>query len=138
MDSTDAAAHFFLGLAYEQKGLYEKAIAEIQKSTIRVGVDYPRPMAALGHVYAVSGNKGKAREMIEKLKERARRRHVSPYLIATVYAGLGEKERAFEWLEREYDDRSGGFTRIKVDPRFDSLRSDPRFGVLLVRAGLAQ
>ena len=138
MDPNGAAAHFWLGLAYEQKGMYEKAIAEIQKATTLAGGDHPGLVAALGHVYAVSGNKGKAREMIEELKELANRRHVSPHRIATIYIGLGEKERAFEWLEREYNDRSGGFTHIKVDPRFDPLRSDPRFGDLLVRVGLAQ
>ena len=138
MDQNGAAAHFWLGLAYEQKGMYEEAIAELQEANSLIQGGHSTVAAALGHAYAVSGNKGKARELIEGLKEQSRRRHVSPYLIAIIYIGLGEKERAFEWLEREYNDRSGGFTHIKVDPRFDALRSDQRFGDLLMRAGLAQ
>ncbi|HSB09455.1 MAG TPA: winged helix-turn-helix domain-containing protein [Blastocatellia bacterium] len=135
MEPNRASAHFYLGLAYEQTGMYEKAISELQKANALIQ-RASASAAALGHAYAVSGNKRKARELIDDLRERAKRRYVAPHLIATIYAGLGEKERAFEWLEREFDDRSGGFTHIKVDPRFDPLRSDPRFGDLLVRAGL--
>jgi len=152
------ATHFLLGLTYEQKEMYENALAELQKSNSlihshrrqQLSARFPdrKPLstytssmnvtAALGHAYAVSGHKTKAKELIQQLEKQAKRSYVSPYNIALIYTGLGESEKVFEWLEKEYADRSGGFTRIKVDPRFDPLRADSRFENLLERAGIPQ
>ena len=75
---------------------------------------------------------------LEQLKERAKRRHVLPYDMAVIYAGLGEKDRAFEWLEKAYAERDEDLLYLKVDPVLDSLRSDQRFTDLMRRVGLSQ
>ena len=93
---------------------------------------------ALGHAYAVSGNKDKALRVLDELKELSKRRYVSPYTIATIYVGLGEKGQALEWLQKAYEDRSVWLIHLhlKVDPRLDSLRPDPRLKALLKKMGL--
>jgi hypothetical protein len=93
-------------------------------------------LAALGHVYARSGQRAAAQKVIADLQVTARRRYVSPYDIATIYAGLGDKEQALAWLEKANEDRSGWLAWwLKVDPKFDTLRSDPRFHNLLRHVG---
>ena len=72
------------------------------------------------------------------MNERAQRNYVSPYLMATVYAGLGDKDQAFACLERAYEVRSWYLTHLKLDPELDSLRFDPRFTDLVRRVGLSQ
>ena len=86
--------------------------------------------------FALSGNREKARQALADLRELSKRRYVSPFETAVIYTGLGDKDRALEWLEKAYEDRSFGLTRLKVDPRFDPLRADPRFAGLLRRMGL--
>ena len=136
LEPDNPLAHFWLGMAYEQKEMYENAIVELQK--VNSVAHDPFAMAGLGHCYAVSGKKAKAKELIQQLETESKQSHAPPFCIAVIYAGLGEKDTAFEWLEKEYADRSGGFVLVKVDPRFDPLRSDPRFGNLLARAGIPQ
>jgi hypothetical protein len=92
----------------------------------------------LGHAYAVSGKKAEALKIIDGLKELSKSVYVAPYTIAIVYAGLGDKDQAFAWLDRAYDDRSGYLTWLTTDPQLDGLRSDPRFADLLRRVGLPQ
>jgi len=72
------------------------------------------------------------------MKAKAKQRYVSSYAIATVYAGLGDRDKAFEWLEKAYDERSPGLTWLKAEPMLDSIRSDPRYAILLRRIGLPQ
>ncbi len=127
--------HIFLGWAYEQKGQFPEAIAEFETAS-RLD-DSPVILAALGRAYAVSGKRGEAQKVLEELKELSQRRYVSPYLMAIIYTGLRKKDQAFEWLEEAYQDRSDWLAWLKVDPRLDSLRSDPRFTDLLGRVGLA-
>ncbi|MEE8200993.1 MAG: hypothetical protein V3R29_07465 [Candidatus Acidoferrales bacterium] len=88
-------------------------------------------VTALGHTYAVAGKRSEARKILEELKEGSKRENVSPYYIAGMHAGLGEKEQALEWLEKAYEERE--VAGAKVDPWFDPLRSDPRFHSLLRR-----
>ena len=92
----------------------------------------------IGHVYAVSGKPAEAQKVVDDLKELSKRRHVSSYHIALIYLGLGEKDRAFEWLENAYKERSDSLVYLKVDPWLDSLHSDPRFADLVRRVGLPQ
>ena len=73
--------------------------------------------------------------MLDQLEELSKSRYVSPYDRATVYAGLGEKDQAIAWLEKAYQERSDGLVFLKVEPKFDGLRSDPRFADLLRRVG---
>lgn len=132
MDPNFAQTHLYLGWVHEQQGKYEEAIGELQK-----GLDLSRgesEMAGtLGHAYAVSGKRGEAEELIATLKDRSRQQYVAPFDIALIYIGLGDRNSTFEWLERAYADHSTWLTWIKVDPRFDNVRSDPRFRDLLRR-----
>ncbi|HZO07049.1 MAG TPA: hypothetical protein VFB52_11740, partial [Solirubrobacterales bacterium] len=84
-----------------------------------------------------SGRRGEALRIINELEGQAARRQVSPVYIAKIYAGLGDKDRAFEWLRRGYAERSDHLVSLRVDPAYDSLRSDPRFVDLLRSVGLA-
>ncbi len=135
LDPTFFLARLWLGTSYEQKGMYKEAIVEFQKA--RSSEDDPAILGALGHVYAVSGNRGEAEKIIKKLKGLSER-YVAPYHIATIYAGLQGKDEAFEWLEEAYKSRDEWLLYLKIDPRLDSIRSDTRFSDLLGRAGLAQ
>jgi hypothetical protein len=84
----------------------------------------------------VSGNREEAQKVIERLKDASVHEYVAPYNIAVVYAGLGEKDEAFEWLNRAYQERSYLITYLMVDERLDKLHSDPRFDELVRRVGL--
>src|SRR5262249_20107585 len=96
----------------------------------------PSPLALLGHGYAVAGQRSQALELLEELVDLSKQRYISPYLIAIIYTGLGEKNSAFEWLEKTYEERSNMLVLLKVDPIFDRLRADPRFADLVRRVGL--
>jgi serine/threonine-protein kinase len=135
MDHNYSEAHFFLGPAFEQKGMYQEAIAEFQKA-IELSGGSPEALSGLGHAYAVSGKRDKARQVIDELKQLSTRRYIDPALIAVIYAGLGEKDEAFRWLEKAYEDRSSWLVHAKAEPGFDPLRSDLRFTDLLRRVGL--
>lgn len=134
MDSYFLAAHFRLGQAYVQKGMYDEAISEFKRAQPPLG-DAPQAIAALGHAYALSGNRKEASAVLDNLLLLAIQRYVSPYDIAVIYLGLGEKDKAFEWLLNAYADRSVRLSGLKVEPMLDGLRSDPRFPELLRRVG---
>jgi DNA-binding winged helix-turn-helix (wHTH) protein/TolB-like protein/tetratricopeptide (TPR) repeat protein len=126
--------HSNLGGVYEQKGMYEEAISEFEKALALD--DNLSTRAWLGHAYAIAGKTAAAHEVINDLKERAESRYISPYDIAMIYVGLGERVQAFAWLERAYEARSDSLVWLKIDPRLDSIRSDPRFTHLKERVGL--
>ena len=86
----------------------------------------------------MAGRKAEALKTLADLESLAERRYSSPVRSACIYAGLGDKERAFEWLEKGYVGRSDHLTQLKTEPMFDSLRSEPRFGDLMRRVGLPQ
>jgi tetratricopeptide (TPR) repeat protein len=121
------AVHLFQGWNYEQKGMYEQAIAEYQT----IG----SPL--LGHAYALAGATTNARHVLNDWKQRSERTYVSPYSIAEIYVGLGDYDQAFGWLERAYQERPSAMAYLKVEPRLDPLRSDHRYAELLRRIGLA-
>ncbi len=130
-----APAHLIMGWAYEQRGEFPKAIAKFEAS-IRFD-DSPGMVAQLGHGYGVAGERRKALEILQALKEQqAQQHHVSPQWMALVHLGLGENEQTIQWLQKGYEERAEEMILIGVDPRFDSLRSDPRFQELLRRMGL--
>src|SRR5260370_11491252 len=134
MERNYGFTHWYLGMAYEQKANYVEALTELQKGKDllkeNVGVE-----ADLGHAYAVSGNREEAQKVMDELEELSKQRYVSSYHIALICTGLGEKDRAFEWLEKAYEERSDLLVYLKVEPRLDRLRSDPRFTRLLRRMG---
>jgi len=125
-----------LGLAYAQKGQFPEAVAEAQTGT-RLD-DSPLWLAFLADVYARAGKRSEAKKVLSDVEQLAKRRYVCAYEIAVAYLSLGEKDRAFEWLERGYADRSECMVLLKVDPRVDRLRPDPRFQELMQRVGIPQ
>ncbi|HAF13004.1 MAG TPA: hypothetical protein DCK99_04735, partial [Blastocatellia bacterium] len=135
LDQNFPPAHALLPAVYEQKGMYAEAIAGYKKS-LTLKSEWAGPMAGLGHVYAVSGNKSEARRVLDELKRVSGQEYVPATSIALIYAGLGEKDQAFAWLDKGYEQRAFQLQGIKVEPRWDSLRSDPRFQDLMRRVGL--
>jgi TolB-like protein/DNA-binding winged helix-turn-helix (wHTH) protein/Flp pilus assembly protein TadD len=128
-------AHRFLGQVYEENHMYKEAVAELRKA-VELSRDGPIDLAALGHAYAVAGRQTAALNILKELKQLEKRRYVSNYDIALVHVGLGQRDRALESLDRAYQERSSWMVHLKVDPRLDPLRSDPRFQNLLRRVGL--
>ena len=136
MEPQFAAAHHFLGGAYAQKAMNEETISNLQRAVI-LSERRPDKLAALGHAYAVFGEDAKAQKVLEELRGLSEQRFVSAYDFAILYDGLGEKDQSFEWLERAYEERAFSlFMGLKVEPRLDSLQSDPRFQDLVRRVGL--
>ena len=128
------APHLLLGWTYEQTGEFSEAIAELE-TALKLN-DSSANLAYLGHAYAVAGMADEARKVLEKLKKRLERGdHVTSYTMALMYTGLGDKDQAFEWLEKAQKDRSEELILLKVDPKFDILRADPRFNALLAKMG---
>lgn len=124
----------YLGLAYEQKGMHKEAIAEFAKG-VKLSAS-PLMISLLGHAYAVSGNKPEAQRILAEL-DKQKQRYVSPYTVATIYAGLGDKDQAFKSLEKAFEERDIWLMNLSVDPQFTPLRNDRRFADLLKRIGLA-
>ena len=114
-------AHYALALVYEQKGMYEEAISESKKA-LNLFVDSPWVLGGLGHIYAVSGHRNEAYQVLDELKERAQKCYVSPFDVALIHAGLGETDEALEWLEKAYEERNQWLTWLRVEPRLDGLR----------------
>jgi eukaryotic-like serine/threonine-protein kinase len=135
MDPNFAEAHFHLGLAYEGKGAYDDAIQEMTKAAELFGDK--SMMAWVGRVYALSGRRAAALKVSEDLLELSKQQQISPYAMASLYATLGEKDRAFEWLEKVYQERNYYVVFLNVDPALNDLRDDPRFTDLLRRIGLS-
>jgi tetratricopeptide (TPR) repeat protein len=133
MDPNFLPALLTLGEVYTRKGKYAEALAELNKAA---ALSRDNALAAIGYSYAVSGAESKARQALAELQGMSKRRYVSPVDVAAIHAGLGEKDRAFAWLETGVHGRAIGISFLKIDPRFDSLRLDPRFAVLLRRIGL--
>jgi len=132
LGAPDQLARLTLGWSYLERGRFDQAIPEFQKAVVG-WQNAVFPTAALGHAYAVAGKVDAAREVLNGLLARSKTEYVSPYEIAVIYAGLGDKDRAFEWLEKAYQDRSSLLVYFRMDPRIWSLRSDARFKDLLGR-----
>ena len=124
-----------LGSIYSEKGMYAEAIEAHQKA-ITASKGSTRYLAKLGYVYAMAGKRNEAEKTLKELKSLMRRQYVSAYYIAEVYTGLGEKDRALEWLEKAYEESSSDMVYLKIEPHMDRLRSDARFQSLLWRMRL--
>ncbi|MGH2374875.1 MAG: tetratricopeptide repeat protein, partial [bacterium] len=131
MNPNFAQAQNRLGAAYVQQGMFEKAIA-VYKNAAGAGI---LTMGSLGYVYALSGKTDEARRVLAELRDLAKQRYVSSIRFAVVYLGLGENDQVFQWLDRAFEERDGFLAYLKVEPRFDTLRGDPRFGDLMLRVG---
>src|SRR3989442_7953566 len=133
MDPNNLFARLWLAWTYVQKGMYEEAIAMSKPES-----DRPFVLAFLGQTYALSGKRSEAQKIIDRLNEQSKHRYVSPYGVAKVYLGLGDKELALRWLEKSSENREDGLLWVNTDPSWDSLRSEPRFHDLARRVGPAQ
>lgn len=131
LDPNFPLAHRWLAKTYEQNKKYDEAIREFQKAEALLG-ESADSSPALAVVYALSGRENIARGMLDQLKKD----HASPYHIAAVYACLGEKDRAFEWLQKAYQERDAQLIELKIEPEFDSLHSDPRFAEMIKQLGI--
>jgi serine/threonine protein kinase/Flp pilus assembly protein TadD len=134
MDKDFLWALWSLGMAYQQTGMFEEAIAEFQKA--RIHKDNPHPMAGLGHAYALAGKRSEAFAILDEMKEQSKRTYVPSYYLAAIHLALGQREEAFEWLENAYQERYCFLVYLKAEPMFDRLHSDPRFADLIRRVGL--
>jgi TolB-like protein/DNA-binding winged helix-turn-helix (wHTH) protein/lipoprotein NlpI len=133
LDPSYPNALWFQALAHEQKGELPKAIANLKKAVSLS--DAPLYRALLANAYALAGEKAKALSALDELKALSQQRYVSPLDIAVVYTGLGDRNSAFQWLEKAFQERTMRIQELP-EPIFDSLRSDPRFGDLMRRIGL--
>lgn len=135
MDPNFILGHHRLGMFYEQQGKYDDAIAEF-KQVINLSGGKPLGIAAIARAYALAGKRVESRKNLAELQEMSKQHYVSPVSIAIIYAALDDKDRAFAWLDNAVKSHDLMLARLKVDKRFDSLRSDPRFGDLVRRVGI--
>jgi len=127
----------WLATVYDTNGMYKQA-SELCEESLRSDPANPPFLTLAGYAYAKDGQRQKAEEVIKTWKEVAKTQYVSHYWIAPTYAALGERDHAFEELERAYLERDYFMPRLKIDPIMDSLRDDPRFADLVKRVGLPQ
>ena len=129
MDPNSAISHVLLGLSFLKKGDTNGAIAELQKSkTPDPGAWY---QGYLGYAYAISGDRAKAEQALRELEQLAKRQYVSPTAFATIYLGLGQKEKCLDWLEKSYEQQDSACWYLKIDQIYDSVRNEPRFQALV-------
>jgi tetratricopeptide (TPR) repeat protein len=127
------SSHYYLAVGYEGSGHHVEAIPEYQRA-IELSHGDMDAIAGLAHAYAAAGRRGDASKLLGELQRRSKTTYVSPYMIATIYAGIGERDKAFEFLQKAYQEKSSDIAYfIKADLRLDSLRSDPRFQDLMRR-----
>ena len=101
-------------------------------------MQWPVAFAALGNVYGLSGDKKEAKNILESSNLLSARRFVTSYGVALVYTALNEKDQAFQWLNKAYDERSHSLVRLRTDPRWINIRSDKRFAALVDKVGLPE
>jgi serine/threonine protein kinase/Flp pilus assembly protein TadD len=154
LDPNNSNAHLQLASAYEGKGMFAQAVAEyinvrtlsaqspfgfadLPPIYIRSGpAESPLGLAGLAYAYSRSGRRTRAVEILDQLNELSKLQYIPETSMAIVYLGLGEKDRALDWLEKACGEHAPGTCMLKADPRYDSLRSDPRFQSILRRMNL--
>jgi adenylate cyclase len=134
-DATSALSLLCISMAYAAKGAYKEAIIHAERGVaLSPGVNFLR--GVLGAVYAMADEQTGARQVLDDLLERSKRMYVGPTVISWIYSHLGEHDRAFEWLERAYDQHDCTLGFGLRAPMYDVIRDDPRFGALLTKLGL--
>jgi serine/threonine-protein kinase len=134
MDPTSTLAHHLLGCCLLWKGDTAGAIAEFQRSKIMVAGAWYQGL--LGYAYAISGDRPKAEQILRELEDMAKHQYVSSTAFADIHLGLGEKEKALDWLEIAYENQESACWYLKVDPIYDSVRNESRFQAILKKVGL--
>jgi eukaryotic-like serine/threonine-protein kinase len=137
IDSHYAVAVINTGRAYEQMRMYPQA-QQAYQSILAFAPHDPALLALVGHLYAVSGQPGAARGIISQMQQMttAKDKYVPSLYIALIYIGLGDKNQAFAWLDKAFEERSEYLVYLPTEPMADPLRDDPRFLALLERVGL--
>ena len=135
MDAGFWIAHLALGRVHIQAGEYEKAIAALTKARDSSGGN-SETISLIGYAWARAGDRAQALAVVDELKSRFAGRYLPPHSIAVIYHGLGDKDETFKWLENAYDERDVRLTFLKIDPKWDAIRSEPQFGALLRGMGL--
>jgi tetratricopeptide (TPR) repeat protein len=128
-----ATSYWIIGMANEQKGSLADATAAYQHA-LKLRPNNPNYLASLARSDALAGRTAEAQRVLKGMLNS--REPVSPFFIALVYTALGDKNEAFRWLDSSVAERSGSVRYLKIEPRLDPLRSDPRFDGLLQRVGL--
>jgi tetratricopeptide (TPR) repeat protein len=124
-----------LGLAYTHLQRYDEAVATLQDG-LKLNKDHPFLLGFLGYAYGLSGKRAEAEDILNRLQKMSPQRGHRAFAIATVYTGLGDKDQALRWLNESRDHHDIWIILLKVDPQWESLRSDPRYTELLKRMGL--
>jgi tetratricopeptide (TPR) repeat protein len=132
------SSHYLLAVGYEGSGRPAQAVPEYQQA-VELSQGDTDATAGVAHAFAAIGRRAEAEKILGELQRQSKVTYVSPYMIGAIYSGLGQRERAFEFLEKAYEERSPDIAYfVRVDLRMDPLRSDPRFRDLLRRVGLPQ
>lgn len=137
MDPNHYQAYWILGHTYAANRQFDQAIEAAQKA-VDLSERAPGALGMLGLAYAVAGRKDEANRVLNELLDLTKRRYVTPVAFVNVYIGLGDKEQAFAWLDKAFQERSNYLVYLKVFPILDPLRSDPRYADLVRRIGLPQ
>lgn len=134
MDPEFVPVHLVLAHALEQKHMYPEAVMELEKA-VRLSGGSAIYVASLAHAYGAAGRRSEAQKALDELRSAAKHRYVSAYDLALAELGIGETDRALALLAQAVEERCPRAAFLGVDPRFDALRSDPRFKTLLARTG---
>ena len=137
LDPTFGPAYEYLAFSYLKKGRNAEAIAAAEKA-VALTNGAAITLGDLGYVYAAAGRRAEAIDKIKELEEKYTRKQAVGQYVAAIYVGLGDKNKAFEWLEKDFQARNGKLTEIRWQIQFESLRDDPRYKDLLKRIGLPE
>jgi len=135
LDPNYPVTYWILGLLYRETGRYELAIKEGERG-VNLSGGSPLMRAALAHTYGKSGKTNQALQLLDDLTKLAEHKYVAAHFFAGIYIGLGDNDRAVEYLEKSYEEHSHWLIYLHIDPSMDGLRKDPRFQNLLRRVGL--
>jgi tetratricopeptide (TPR) repeat protein len=135
LDPNYPVTYWILGALYRTTGRYELALTEGEKA-VKLSGGSPLMRAALAHSYGRAGKTKEALQILDDLTKLATHKYVAPHFFAGVHIGLGENDRAVEYLEKSYQEHSHWLIYLHIDPSMDDLRSDSRFQDLLKRVGL--
>jgi len=137
LDPSNGWVRMFLGRAYLFKGMPERAI-EVMETAMRLSPDDSYALGYLGYCYAVTGRRADALKILQRLDELEKHRYVSRFAHVYIYAGLGDKDKTFEWLEKAFQERSDSLAWFRFDPESKNLQSDPRFAALMQKIGFTE
>ena len=135
LDADFSRSHLYLGMAYDAIGRHDEAVDEIRVALAQSGGSGVI-VGALGHALAAAGRHAEARDLLGDLAAREATQYVPAFNRALIHVGLGETDRAFEYLDRAFEERSSWLVSLKIEPLLDSIRDDPRFADLVKRVAL--